>query len=228
MKITLIDWLFPRFCLNCGKLEAYLCDDCRFLIRPLVAQICPVCQQLSFSGKTHKYCYQRESLNGLISLFTYRGIVKKAIIKLKYRFVTDLAGELADLVLTNFPFKLLPQDFILVPIPLHPYRFNWRGFNQSALLAQKISNLVDCDLRLGLLKKAKNTLPQVGLKGDQRQANLKDSFIVDKRELESLNNLKKPLVLFDDVWTTGATLKAAGKILKDLGFKKVWGLTICR
>jgi len=228
MALNLVDWLFPRFCLSCGKIGTYLCDNCRFLVRPLVFQICPICQQPSFNGKTHKHCYQKESLNGLISIFPYRGIIKKAIIKLKYRFVTDLADDLISLIKVNLNLRLLPQGFVLIPVPLHPHRFNWRGFNQSALLAQKISERIGCGIDNDLLKRIKNTLPQVALKGDQRQINLESSFTVNKHHLNSKKIFKKPLVLIDDVWTTGATLKTAAKVLKESGFKNVWGLTICR
>ena len=228
MALNLVDWLFPRFCLSCGKIGTYLCDNCRFLVRPLVFQICPICQQPSFNGKTHKHCYQKESLNGLISIFPYRGIIKKAIIKLKYRFVTDLAQDLVNLIVNNSALKLLPKDFILVPIPLHYRRFNWRGFNQSTLLALKIGELLKKEVKTDFLKRVKNSFPQVALSGEQRKVNLKACFVANKQALNDEKLFKKPLVLFDDVWTTGATLKEACQVLKQAGFKNVWGLTICR
>lgn len=77
-----------------------------------------------------------------------------------------------------------------------------------------------------LLIKQRNTPPQVGLNGKDRMENIKDSFAVAKKTRVSFK--KRTIILFDDVWTTGSTLNETQEVLKKNGFKKVFGLTICR
>jgi len=157
-----------------------------------------------------------------------------AIVKLKYKFVTDLAEDLFVLIKrfikTKNQFKYLKNFFdkektMLVPIPLYWQRENWRGFNQAELLGRKLADYFGWQLRNDVLIRQKATLPQVGLEAGQRQKNIQGAFKIK-------NNHQIPkdfsLLLFDDVWTTGSTLKEAGRVLKKAGFKKVWGLTICR
>jgi ComF family protein len=129
--------------------------------------------------------------------------------------------------------KKLFSDFcrlpnvVLVPIPLHPRRLRWRGFNQAELLGELIAKNLGIKFIPDLLIRVKNTEPQVKLDKDQRQINIRHAFILNKNS--QFDNLKIcNFVLFDDVWTTGATLKEAGKVLKRNGTKKVWGLTIAR
>jgi ComF family protein len=208
----MIDLFFPKRCLGCQKEGKYFCYQCQEEIKPLPFQIFPV-----------------------ISFFPYKGIVKKAIIKLKYGFVTDLANELVALMLKiveekkEFSWlKKLGQKrkVILIPLPLHPCRWRWRGFNQSELLGKKLAEALNWNLETQLLARQKNTQPQVSLKSEARKQNIKDSFFMTKKATVSLK--RKTIIIFDDVWTTGSTLKEAQDVLKRNGFKKVFGLTICR
>lgn len=210
-KVFLVDLILPRRCLGCGQEGCYLCPQCQEKIKPLNFQIFPV-----------------------ISLFPYQGLVKKAIIKLKYQFMTDLVEELAILII-----KIISQEkefywlkelskrkkVILVPLPLHYQRFNWRGFNQSKLLGKKLADYFHWQLREDILIRQKATQPQVNLKADQRQQNIQGAFKIAPN-IQILQDVD--ILLFDDVWTTGSTFKEAGKVLKKAGFKKVYGLTICR
>ncbi len=216
------DFLFPRKCLGCRQWGNYFCQTCRQLILPLEKQICPVCQKPSNSGRTHPHCQIKDSLDGLISVFPYQGAIKEAIKKLKYRFVTDLAEELIDLVTVSLP-PLLPQKAFLVPIPLHPKRERWRGFNQAELLGEILAQKMGWQARSRLLFRTKHTLPQVQLKGKMRQSNIQGVF-----KLKPRVKLGSKIIIFDDVWTTGSTLKEAGEVFKKRGMKEVWGLTLVR
>ena len=216
------DFLFPRRCLGCRKWGNYFCPACCPLILPLEKQICPVCQKPSGSGQTHPRCQTKYSLNGLISVFPYQGMIKEAIKKLKYRFVTDLAEELIDLVVISLP-PLFPKKAFLLPVPLHPKRQRWRGFNQAELLGEMLAKKKGWPIRSHLLSRIKYTSPQVKLKGKARQKNIKGVF-----EPQPKARLGSKLILFDDVWTTGSTLKEAARMLKRRKSKEVWGLTLAR
>jgi len=208
----LLDLLFPRHCLGCQQEGYYFCPRCQQEIKLLRFQISPV-----------------------ISLFPYEGMIKKAIIKLKYHFVTDLVEELSALIIKTIKqekeltwFKNLSKrkKVILIPLPLHYRRLNWRGFNQSELLGRKIAEAFDWQVRNDLLIRQKATQPQVGLKGNKRYQNIKGAFKINSNS--KIRESKSEILLFDDVWTTGSTMKEAQRVLKKAGFKRVYGLTICR
>lgn len=157
-------------------------------------------------------------------------MVKKAIKKLKYKFVSDLSEELVNLFLSfcgedkTFSDFCLKPRVVLVPVPLHPKRLKWRGFNQAELLGELISQGLGLEFAPHLLLRVKNTKPQVELDKKERQRNVRNAFRANLKF--EIKNLK--IILFDDVWTTGATLKEAAKVLKRKGAKKVWGLTLAR
>jgi competence protein ComFC len=231
--MNFIDLLFPRKCLNCGKEGSYFCSQCLNFLSLDSQRICPVCEKPSIGGHTHPKCLKKESLDGLTSVFAYKGLISKAITKLKYKFIYDIAEDLVeiflsscgeDLVFSNYCQKEKP---VIVPIPLHPSRLRWRGFNQSELLGKMIAKNLGLTFVPGLLTRTKNTKPQMELSEKQRQENIRGAFSL-KQELPNNLITNNTILLFDDVWTSGATIKEAGKILKQNGAKKVWGLTVAR
>lgn len=225
IKNFLLNFLFPPRCVNCGRLGRYLCQRCTSEIKIIEQQVCPVCERPAVNGQTHPKCQTKFSLDGLTSFFVYDGPIKKAIKKLKYQFVTDLANELISL--TNVISTARDDKCIFVPVPLHWRRLNWRGFNQSELLGKLMSARLKVRFAPDLLIRKKYTQPQVKLKGKERKENIQDAFVVNPKFLKSLVSSLQFLV-FDDVWTTGSTLKTCGKVLKEAGAKKVCGMTLAR
>ena len=228
---SFLDLLFPRRCLGCGRSGGYFCASCINLVSLNNQDICPVCTKASIGGLTHYGCVSPLALDGLTAVFNYRGLVKKAIKKLKYRFVSDLAEDLVEVFLSfcgeNKAFGKFCQaeNVALVPIPLHPQRFRWRGFNQAELLGQLIAQNLGLKFLPEVLARTKKTLPQVDLMKIDRHKNIKNAFSLSRNIIISQY---RNLVLFDDVWTSGATLKEAAKVLKRNGAEKVWGLTLAR
>lgn len=231
--MALLDFLFPRCCLGCGEWGRYFCEDCLKDIKPIERQICPVCGKPAISGKTHSRCQTRYSLDGLISIFAYEGVIKEAITKLKYKFVTDLAKELIDLTasylrtqISNSSF-LIHNSFTSIPVPLHPRRQRWRGFNQAELLGNKLAEKFGWQVRADVLIRQKHTKPQTKLKGKERKENIKGAFKINPKITYNLKPTTYYLI-FDDVWTTGSTLRECGNVLKRARIKQVWGLTLAR
>lgn len=216
-----LDFLFPRRCLGCGKVGFYFCQDCQESLKPVIHQICPVCERPSIGGATHPGCQTKFSLDGLTSIFAYENLARKAIKTLKYQFVSDLAESLVEVSITNFEFSL---EGILIPVPLFSKRTRWRGFNQAEVLGKILARKLRLGFNPQVLRRSRPTLPQTELSGEVRRQNVAQAFkIIDKRAIKG-----KSLVLFDDVWTTGATLKSSGLALKGAGAEKVWGLTLAR
>lgn len=228
----LLDLFFPKLCVGCNKTGTYFCKDCAQNIKQ-GDLICPFCTRPSLGGLTHPICKRRFGLEGLWSLGIYQNPLRKAIQKLKYRWVTGYAEDLVDITL-QYWVKYTPMildrikkdsgaNWIVTPVPLHWKRQNWRGFNQSGLLAQSLAT------KLGLeysdcLKRIKDTKPQVQLAAEKRKQNIKNAFTLKANSY----NLKPNVLLVDDVWTTGSTLKECCYVLKRSGVKQVWALTLAR
>lgn len=231
----LLDFLFPRRCFGCGQWGKYFCENCIKTLKQIEKHVCPVCQKPAIGGKTHIKCGTRYSLNGLTSIFVYEGIIKEAIGKLKYKFITDLAEELIGLSTKylppgfhseGIPRREQPQALsTLIPVPLHPRRQRWRGFNQAELLGRILAEKFNWQVQSKILVRHRYTKPQVDLKGKERRKNIRGAFkIVPKAKVKNLEKV----FLFDDVWTTGSTLRECSQVLKRAGAKEVWGLTIAR
>lgn len=219
MRIT--DLLFPRRCVGCGKLGDYFCNKCLPQIEFITRPICPICIYPAIDGATHPTCLTPYALDGMYAVARYRGPMRKAISILKYKFVSDLASTLVDLFFLKFP-KYLPSFDLFAPVPLHPWRERTRGFNQSALLAKSLGEKLNISVETNVLKRIRNTSPQVKLKGKKRRSNLQGAFVFHKASDIS----GKTIGLVDDVATTRSTLLECAKVLKRNGAKCVWGIVL--
>lgn len=255
---SLLDLLFPPTCLGCGKVGRYFCPACRPQIKLQPHQICPVCLRPAINGLTHPRCPKRNHPDGLVSVFSYQGIIRKAITTLKYKpYLYHLSEELINLTLKQLNNVTIEQlsHYLLAPVPLHWFRRNQRGFNQSALLGKKLSQKLKITFLPNLLIRRRYTRPQTKLTKDLRLQNIHGAFKLNlnsrlfaslpKREVWSflrhqrqaysrklvkclLEKQNLSVMLFDDVWTTGATMHECTRVLKQSGFKKVFCLTIAR
>jgi len=227
---NLLDFLFPKSCYGCGRWGDYLCSDCLNKIKLNRERFCPVCGKGAIGGKTHPFCQKRSSLDGLTSIFVYKGLMQKITKRLKYKFVFDLGQTLVELLLSSLGEDETFAWFcrrkpILAPVPLHPARERWRGFNQAVLLGRPIAENSGLKFIPDLLIRIKNTSTQSVLNKKQRQKNIKNAFKLNEQFIHETMK-QSGFILFDDIWTTGATLNECAKVLKQNGAKSVWGLTL--
>lgn len=225
--VGILDVLYPKRCIGCGRMGGYVCPECRAtmrVVRPEEA-VCPVCQRFAIGGATHTQCRTNATLDGLTSFFHYDRVVRGAVKALKYRFVSDLARELVALV-PQSSFKRIPinrRRVIVVPVPLHPARARERGFNQAAALGSVVARKLHLPMRTDILYRTKYSVPQADIKNrSARLHNVTNVFSV--RRLSSVR--RKSVVVFDDVTTTGATLYEAATVLKRAGASWVWGVAM--
>jgi ComF family protein len=218
--MNFLDFIFPKKCVLCGRFGSYICSLCIEKIEPIEQPVCPICQRQAIGGKTHPGCRNKYTLDGLVVGFRYRGPIKLAISKIKYKWIWDIAETVIDLLVERIWKFNIPQEFVLVPIPLHSKRKNWRGFNQAELICQILAKKFGCKTK-NLLKRHVETKTQVGLTREERKRNIKNAFIVNSSSVKW-----KTIILVDDVYTTGATMGEACKILKQNGAEIVWGMAI--
>lgn len=238
IKQFTLDVLFPIVCLSCRKDDFWLCPECLEKIPILNFQICPKCEKIiSEQGQLCQICKNRRKkepfyLDALVSSVKYgENNVSKMIHLFKYNFIPDLSAPLGKILTKGLLKSDLPLPDFIAPVPLHPLRLRFRGFNQANLLAKEISrNLTpgfEIPVLSDLLIRKKHTQPQMKIKKyAERQKNIKNSFAINPAFLKKIKN--KQILLIDDVATTSATLLECAKILKNNGAKKVFAGVIAR
>ena len=226
--MSILDFVFPKTCLECKKEGKYVCLDCVAKV-PVLKSVCPYCEKPSIDGLTHVKCQRKYGLDGLTSIWDYEGVIRKAILALKFKYSTEVGKELANLyaqyLVTGSDPVNRAKNMTLIPIPLHWHRENVRGFNQSEEIGKLVAKEMGWGFVPDLLIKKKSTTSQVQLSVEKRKENLQGVFAVNPNYVLSTVH---SVLLFDDVFTTGSTLKEAAKVLKHAGVEKVWGLTIAR
>ncbi|MBI4008875.1 ComF family protein [Candidatus Roizmanbacteria bacterium] len=222
------DLLFPKFCLGCGYLGAYICINCQKKLSYLKKDICLYCGKDSLSGFTHPGCRRNLGIDGFLSVLHYNDFLKAIIKNIKYRLAVDVWEEFCLVVKPERLKKiliyksLLRDDFLLEPIPLHAHKLQLRGFNQAKIIAQYLQSFLNCR-KSGVLLRIRNTPSQTQLQNQKsRYHNMLGAFGV----LANKNISGKNFVLVDDVVTTGSTLKEAAKVLKKNGARQVFAITI--
>jgi ComF family protein len=113
---------------------------------------------------------------------------------------------------------------LVVPIPLHRKKLRERGFNQAELIAKVVAKHLQVRLTKGNLKRRKATITQTSLDREERRRNLREAFTVKNRDEFQAKNV----LLVDDVYTTGATIKEAAKVLKEARVKDVYVFALAR
>lgn len=220
--MNLLDLIFPKRCVVCSQVGSYLCHQDREKIKA-PPSFCPICLKGAIGGTTHIKCEKKLGLDGLVCLFSYSSPMKEMIHQLKYRLVRDLQTALiTEIVKSNRLKQVDFSGFTLTPVPLSGTRKRWRGFNQAEILGEEIAKKFRYRFYPDVLVKIKDTRPQAKLPRAERLKGVRTAFRAGTGELVKNKNF----LLFDDVWTTGATMKSAATALKRRGANKVWGLVL--
>lgn len=207
----IMDAIFPIRCVGCGVYDTYFCAACLDGV------------------KKRKDLERIGSVTIFVATDYNNRLIEKALKVFKYGFVRDVAEPLAEIMRSSIdgipvPIRsgILSGKPMLVPVPLHKKRLNWRGFNQSEILAEKIAGFYGFEVG-NILIRSKNRKPQADIEDrENRMDNIKDSF-------ECPTNINgRNIVLVDDICTTGATLNECAKTLLSKGAGKISALIIAR
>ena len=228
MSSALEQLLLPAECLVChgllgpARADDLVCPVCRSRWRPVRPPWCERCGQPEPHFGPCRLCREwPEALRVVRSGVWLDGGAREAVHALKYRGLPRIAVDLAESLV-----RLLPRPVpgtLLVPIPLGPARLKRRGYNQSEVLARALGRRWSLGVAPQLLVRVRNTPTQTALTPAARLANVAGAFRV--RNGES----RKPLiVLVDDVFTTGATLAEAARVLGEAGVSSITAVTFGR
>ena len=210
--------LMPIECLGCGVESDWICPDCRRSLKFHREELC-FCGKAGENGLCSKH-REKLGLDGLTMLFSYaEPAIRELIHQLKYRRHTDVAEFFALKYKKKVLARLPRGEWMVTAVPLSRKHQKERGFNQSALLARKLTEPIYDYAEL--LVKKRETKPQVKLNKKQRGKNLLRVFAL-KRGVA----VPEQVILVDDVVTTGSTLKETVRGLRKAGVQQIWALTI--
>ncbi|MBU1038826.1 ComF family protein [Patescibacteria group bacterium] len=225
--------LFPKLCLGCRQHGTYACPTCLTKLSFTKQLKCPNCHKPSLLGQFCAKC-QKDTLylNGLWPAQNYaHPLIKQLIKTFKYEGVWEINDILSQfLVATLFNYQLPPPwhqvpltSWFITPIPLAKRKQRQRGFNQAELMARQLAQLTNLPFETTLIRQ-RPTPKQSRLTNYWRQTNLTEAFCLTDQAQPS----GKIYILVDDVYTSGATLNAGAKVLKQAGALEVWGLTVAK
>lgn len=205
---TGLDLVFPPRCAGCRRVDVHWCVECQ---RSLDALPLPASDT-----------YPETAFTAFATSGGHAGLLRKAILALKFENTPQLARPLgARLALLVARENWTPD--LLVPVPLHPSRERERGYNQAQLVGQELAQLLDIPQEAGALQRVIATRAQIGLDRTQRQRNVAGAFSAGSELIGG-----RDVLLVDDVYTTGATLRECARALRAGGAGKVYGVTLSR
>lgn len=220
------DVIVPNTCLICDVFvdqQGGCCASCWSKLAFVHPPLCPV-MGTPFSVDMGKNFLSAEAIANpppfqrLRTVLIYDDFARKLVSLIKYSDRTDLAPWIARWMQVAGK-ELLSEADMILPVPLHHARLRNRRFNQSAELARHIGNLSGVAYEPEILIRRKATRQQVGLTENERERNVSGAFSVPERFKPQLSG--KSVILLDDVYTTGATAKAACRALKRGGASNI-------
>ncbi len=230
MLKKVLSLFFPQTCLVCRQIishEKYFCPDCLEKIQFIREPFCTLCgipfpSSVPFSHPCADCLSDPPPFSEHRSLWIYEKPVNQLVYGLKYGERFDLLEPLAQSIFQGMRNWFSDAD-ILVPVPLSTSRLKKRTYNQSLELARKLSKISGIPVAVHSLQKIRETIPQTELNRVERIKNLKNAFVWN----DPKNNLKdKSVLLIDDVYTTGSTLKSCAKTLKQQETGRIRGITV--
>jgi competence protein ComFC len=233
------------YCVLCGNVIQYqagwfrffvnpqdpvLCRECEQKFQLITGEVCDICGRpfvdLPAGYKSGTMCFDcvrwKEDIrySGVLdknrSIYSYNQWMKEVMSRFKFRGDAALASIFTEPIRTCFR-TCFSSSSLLVPIPLSMDRLYERGFNQAQLLAQAIGGTC--------------AEPLVRVHSEKQSKKSRMERLQAKEVFRLLNQhvvIDQNIVLIDDIYTTGTTIRQAAKLLKEAGAKSVSSLTLCR
>lgn len=227
---AVISVFFPRRCPVCEEIVQprgeLICPDCIKELSPVRQPVCFRCGK-ELESDLMEYCFDcsrhPRTFERNFALLNYNEAASNSMVSIKYRNrreYLDFYGRALCLRYGKMIRKIRPD--ILVPVPVHPSRMRSRGFNQAQVLAEIMGEILWIPVCEDALRRSKKTLPQKELNPLERLKNLEQAF-----EPGKLPEGVGTVLVVDDIYTTGSTLEACTRVLRRMGVREVYGITIC-
>lgn len=207
---SLLDLILPTSCLGCGRIGAPLCERCKKYILSSRKAVCPRCKSTQQDSK----CHHCSDIPSTYIVGERNELIGTVIHEYKYHSVRSLAKPLSSLLDSILP--PLPQNTIIIPLPTIGPHVRARGFDHTFLIAKHLAKSRHIKTQ-SLLTRANSTV-QVGANHDIRIKQAKHAYTLKK---DANINPDTTYVLFDDIWTTGASMLTATKLLQQAGAQQI-------
>ncbi len=229
-RTVLLDFLYPPRCPVCdGILKTSLqrcCDDCRKSLPWIHGVVCMKCGK-PVGDETQEYCSDCRKTKHFFDQgtapFTYSGGIRRSVYRMKFenrRDYLDFYAESMSAACAGYLERWRPD--LILPVPMHRSRRRKRGYNQSELLAERISRLTGIPCDCEVLRCIRKTSAQKSLGRRERLRNLQGSFEVCGMFREGAR-----ILVVDDVYTTGSTMDEISRVLKNAGVRYVYFVVLC-
>jgi ComF family protein len=210
-----INLVFPPSCVHCSREGSLLCHICIAESTPLLQNVCRKCAEPLAKAGTCVRCREEKSpIDRLYGSFLYESPVGSAIKALKFDDVRSLGNVLGAM----FDIEAFSRSDaeLIVPVPLHKSRLRSRGFNQSAVLGRRLADRMYIDFNDDALVRTGERITQ----SEQptavaRERAMSGAFAVKSSSIDAV--VDKRILLVDDVFTTGSTVKVCASVLKSAG-----------
>ncbi|MFH1612848.1 MAG: ComF family protein [bacterium] len=221
-----LNLIYPSNCISCKIslkfYEKYVCDICLNKIE-FIKKCCIVCGKplIASEIKCGQCIVDLPVFEKAISVGNYNVVIKDIILLFKYKKREGISKIIEKIIFKYLENESLNKNIdLMIPVPLHKSRLKERGFNQSEILAKIIRKKYSFKIEKNLIR-IKKTRPQIELNAKERKDNIKGAFV-----LKTPEKIKdKTILLIDDVYTTGSTIKECAKVLQKAKVKTIYVFT---
>ena len=207
----ILEYIFIPTCGICNKLEGgYLCKECEKLLR----------------------LYEISSIKNIkndniqmMNIWKYEDLIRKLILQFKFNNKSYLYKTFCEFIVKNKKiFDFIKSYDIIIPVPMHRKKLKLRGYNQSELIAREIAKKAKIDIDTNILIKIKNNKVQSTLDKKEREENTKNVYkLINQEKIYNKN-----VLIFDDIFTTGATINSCINEIRKAKVKKIGILTLAK
>lgn len=209
---SLLDLVAPHSCRGCGTLGEPLCNRCKNNIILESTNFCPNCKSVNPTGN----CPKCHSLPPTFVVGNRTDLIGKLIYDLKFNSVRSLAMPIAEILDNSLP--AIDGSVAIVPLPTIHRHIRQRGLDHTYLIAKNLAKIRGPKYQVSRLLQRSSSTVQVGSDRKARLSQASSAYSINPAFTIDQNTT---YIVFDDIWTTGASTKAAVKLLKSAGASKI-------
>ena len=226
--------LSPHICKECGSIGATYCRRCIFNTIKRNDHICLYCRQPAEHNNLCDSCCKKYHLfDDVIAIRPRKGSLKSLVGDYKYNSELASCRPIAELLAAKIAGLNQHDEIEIVPIPTISAHVRQRGFDHTCMVAKQLAKLANLRVNNKILIRADNS-SQHTLSGKERRTRITKSLVLNEKYRRVIGNddemtslpIPRTVIVLDDIWTTGATMETAAKLLLSIGVQKIIGLVV--